>query len=570
MTSRSFMMLSAPVEGAHVSAKFDQYNKALADQFNKELEEEYKKENKPVPEEAKLDPMSWDEQKKEDWPNLHDNYRVIGGVQLVHNGDFWVPQPDQQYNCLGWVMNQVENLSSTKDYWTEAKLHEQMAKLGYVEVAEDKALVDVWYSPSKRTKELKPGHVSKRTSITDTKWTSKLGPQGPLIEHERNDIGGGVYGTVKKHYGPPTTPPASTSHAPAPSLAMEPEAAQELTPPSSSDDDVEIIHAHAQLAAVVKSKPKPVPIPKPTSRPPAKPTTPKPVPGSKPPAKPPTTKPPTTKPPTTKPPTTKPPTTKPPTTKPPTTNSPKSTNPAQSSQSAQANFDHAFYAWKKTWYRKPAFGSSDEDGFTQTSQFEQLIKLGPSAIPMLVAKLTAVENTYAVVAYKFLDKKTNLKGGSLRAQRDEILKLNAKRTKTLAANVQNLAIVRDQALFSLPSLPGALTAAAKLTANPLFREIVKEGGHAVVHILEDYVKTGTHGKAIWEEALLEIYKIEKENGNVPQEVQEFEQWLATYTGDPVQNDDGTEVQPAGSEGTEAPPASENTEAPAEDTDAPAA
>ncbi|KAH8894384.1 hypothetical protein GQ53DRAFT_821461 [Thozetella sp. PMI_491] len=467
------------------------------------------------------------------FPNLGHNYKILGGLEVDEHKE-WGPLDDaDNYNCLGWVVERQEVMGSRRKYWNDQGIKDTLEAIGLVEVTEDKSLVDVWY------KEGKPGHVSKRTAVTDTLWTSKLG-KGPLIQHERKALEGPEYGEIHRYFGHAA---AATSHSP-PRLSMDFGASQKgAVPEPVSAEEVETIHAHALLAAGVKGKGPAKPPAKPTvPKVPAKPTAPAKPPTTKPtiPAKPPTTKPPTTNPPTTKPPTTAPPTTKPPTTKPPTTKPTSPAKPGNNPQTGDPNFEKCFEAWKKTWTKAPALFASTDEGFTLSTEYKQLIKLGPAILPQLAAKLTSASNSTAVIAYKELDKKNTIKDGTMREEREQILRLHAARTKTIAANVQGFAVVRDQALFGVPS---ALGAAAKLMANPLFREIVKEGGHAIVNILEDYVKTGTHGKAIWEEAIKEIYTIEKENGNIPEEVQEFEQWLATYTGQPVQTDDGTEVQP---------------------------
>jgi hypothetical protein len=88
----------------------------------------------------------------------------------------------------------------------------------------------------------------------------------------------------------------------------------------------------------------------------------------------------------------------------------------------------------------------------------------------------------------------------------------------------------------------------------LFQQIVTRGAPAVAHILDDYARSGVHGKAIWIEGLKQIHSIETEHKgeSFPEQMKEFETWLASYTGQPVPSE-----QPAADDagtGTTAPAA----------------
>lgn len=71
--------------------------------------------------------------------------------------------------------------------------------------------------------------------------------------------------------------------------------------------------------------------------------------------------------------------------------------------------------------------------------------------------------------------------------------------------------------------------------DPLFQQIVSRGAPAVAYILDDYAKSGVHGKAIWIEALKQIQQIEKEKKgeSFPDQMKDFETWLSSYTGQGV-------------------------------------
>lgn len=325
MAHPNFFIFPHPADGSQLRSKFGEQGKALEDGLN------------------------------EDFPHLGHNYQILGGFEVKADGQWEILDPAVAYNCLGWVVNRQENMSSNRTYWNDtgiatackilwsiyirASITDRNIKLtlcttvsaiGLQEVAEDRSLVDVWYGPKG-----KPCHVSKRNSLNETQWTSKLGPQGPLIQHARNALAGPIYGTVRRHFGRPPSPAPTTTHTEPHALAMDVSAVhEEAAEEPASAEEVETVRAHALLAVAVKGKS--------PSRPPFKPHKPA-LPG-KPPAK---TGPPTSTIP-------KNPHTKPPTTaKPP----PKGTNPAKpgtNPQTGDANFEKYFEAWKKTWTKPPA------------------------------------------------------------------------------------------------------------------------------------------------------------------------------------------------------------------------
>lgn len=100
-----------------------------------------------------------------------------------------------------------------------------------------------------------------------------------------------------------------------------------------------------------------------------------------------------------------------------------------------------------------------------------------------------------------------------------------------------------------------LKAAADLINDPLFQQIVSRGAPAVAQILDDYAKNGAHGKAIWIEALKQIHVIEQERKgeSFPDQLKDFETWLASYTGQVIPTDAPVESDP---EAEETEPAAE--------------
>jgi hypothetical protein len=251
-----------------------------------------------------------------------------------------------------------------RDCWTWLTLVIiTVARLGLVKCGEAQATVDAWYLPG----EIYAEHVSKKDPTTG-KWTSKLGPDGPLIEHERYALEGDWYGKVQLHFGPASAGAASVQSLSVQSV--EPGFAMESIP-DVTDDDIAAVESHASLftslsaaprapaksapAKSVPAKPAPakptIPAKAPPAKPapakptptPAKPTPAKPTPAKPTPAKPTPAKPTPAKPTPAKP--TAP--VKPAPTKPTTPAKPSPTKPAPNP--VAANFEKAYTAWQASW-----------------------------------------------------------------------------------------------------------------------------------------------------------------------------------------------------------------------------
>ncbi|KAH8912964.1 hypothetical protein BR93DRAFT_922939 [Coniochaeta sp. PMI_546] len=460
-----------------------------------------------------------------DWgrifPKLGSNFKILAPEQEEGS--------DGCYNCLGWASGEVKNFLSF-DAFKDAQLEARFAKLGLVKCGEAEATIDAWYLPGEAAAE----HVSKKDPVTG-KWTSKLGPDGPLIEHERYAFADSDYGSVKLHFGPPSGGAASTQSVSAQSI--EPGFAMESVP-DVTDDDIAAVESHAALFTSLAVAPKPAPKPKAPVKPaPAKPTAPvKPAP-AKPtiPVKPTPAKP---TPAPTKP--TAP--VKPAPTKPTTPAKPAPAKPAPNPVAAQ--FEKAYTAWQATWKTPKVRIASRDDGYKKSAEYKALVKLGPAILPLLAAKLAQRNQIYAAIPWLELDKGAHkIPSTDILTQKKAILKTSAATVKALSSDIEEFGLNRDKILGGAIN---GLKAAAELINDPLFQQIVSRGAPAVAQILDDYAKNGAHGKAIWIEALKQIHQIEQEHKgeSFPQQLKDFETWLASYTGQTVPTEAPVESDPA--------------------------
>lgn len=128
-------------------------------------------------------------------------------------------------------------------------------------------------------------------------------------------------------------------------------------------------------------------------------------------------------------------------------------------------------------------------------------------------------------------------------EKKAIIKASAATVKALSSDIEEFGLTRDKILGGAIS---GLRAAADLINDPLFQQIVSRGAPAVAHILDDYAKNGVHGKAIWIEALKQIHTIEQghKGESVPEQMKEFETWLASYTGQTIPTGAPVEADPA--------------------------
>ena len=127
-------------------------------------------------------------------------------------------------------------------------------------------------------------------------------------------------------------------------------------------------------------------------------------------------------------------------------------------------------------------------------------------------------------------------------QKRAILSASSASIKSLSASVSSFSLNRDKVLGGAVD---SLKAASDLINDPLFQQIVSRGAPAVAHILDDYASSGAHGKDIWVEALKQIHEIEKERGGeegFPEQMREFETWLASYTGQTTPAEEPVEGQ----------------------------
>lgn len=73
-----------------------------------------------------------------------------------------------------------------------------------------------------------------------------------------------------------------------------------------------------------------------------------------------------------------------------------------------AAFDKAFAAWKDTWFRGGLAISSNPHTRTIGKEFDALIALGPSTLPLLVEQLADPENFLALQLYDALQSEERL------------------------------------------------------------------------------------------------------------------------------------------------------------------
>jgi len=212
-----------------------------------------------------------------------------------------------------------------------------------VKCGEAEATIDVWFQSGEAYAE----HVSKKDTATG-KWTSKLGPDGPLIEHERYALEGDDYGKVRLHFGPASAATASVQslsvQSAEPGFAME--SVLDVT-----EEDLTAVESHAALFTSLGVAPKPAPKPKGPVKAPAKPV---PAPAKPAPAKPAPAKPTTPAKPAPAPVKPAPAPVKPAPAKPvpaPVKPAPaKPTTPAKpTSNPVAAQFEKAYTAWQATW-----------------------------------------------------------------------------------------------------------------------------------------------------------------------------------------------------------------------------
>jgi hypothetical protein len=65
-------------------------------------------------------------------------------------------------------------------------------------------------------------------------------------------------------------------------------------------------------------------------------------------------------------------------------------------------FEAAFNAWKRTWYRGSLLITSDPRLRAVGAEYDALIAMGPKILPLLVEKLTDPENSLALQLYDAL------------------------------------------------------------------------------------------------------------------------------------------------------------------------
>jgi hypothetical protein len=61
-------------------------------------------------------------------------------------------------------------------------------------------------------------------------------------------------------------------------------------------------------------------------------------------------------------------------------------------------FDKAYAAWKATWSHPLIAVSSAPAARAQTAEFQELISLGPDILPLLMEKLTDLDEFFALLA----------------------------------------------------------------------------------------------------------------------------------------------------------------------------
>src|SRR5207249_11473195 len=71
-------------------------------------------------------------------------------------------------------------------------------------------------------------------------------------------------------------------------------------------------------------------------------------------------------------------------------------------------FEAAFTAWKKNWFRGGLAASSDPHARAVGSEFDALVALGPSILPLLIEKLADPENFLALQLYDAMQSDENL------------------------------------------------------------------------------------------------------------------------------------------------------------------
>ncbi|OIW32629.1 hypothetical protein CONLIGDRAFT_699479 [Coniochaeta ligniaria NRRL 30616] len=407
------------------------------------------------------------------FPKLGSNFRILAPEQEEGS--------EGCYNCLGWASGEVKNFLSF-DIFKEEHLTTLFAQKGLVKCDAEEATIDVWFPRG----DIIANHVSKKDPATG-RWTSKLGPDGPLIEHDRDALESKEYGSVQLHFGPPSGGAASTQSLSAQSI--EPGFATESVP-DVTDEDIATVESHAALfsslavapkakAPVKPSPAKPVaPVKASPAKPvtPAKPTPAKPAPGpTKPPAP------------------VKPAPGKPAPTKPSTPAKPIPAKPTPNPVAAQ--FEKAYTVWQATWKTPSVRVSSRDDAYKKSAAYTALVKLGPAILPLLAAKLAQKNQIYAVIPWLDLDKGAHKipSTDDILTQKKAILKTSAATVKALSSDVEEFGLNRDKILGGAIN---GLKAAADLINDPLFQQIVSRGAPAVAHILDDYAKNGAHGKAI--------------------------------------------------------------------------
>jgi hypothetical protein len=71
-------------------------------------------------------------------------------------------------------------------------------------------------------------------------------------------------------------------------------------------------------------------------------------------------------------------------------------------QELRSAFDDAFRAWKDTWFRGGLAISSDPHTRAVGPEYDALIALGPSILPLVIAALAEPENFFALQLYDAL------------------------------------------------------------------------------------------------------------------------------------------------------------------------
>lgn len=74
----------------------------------------------------------------------------------------------------------------------------------------------------------------------------------------------------------------------------------------------------------------------------------------------------------------------------------------------QLNFESAFSAWKKTWFEGGLAINSDPHSRARGKDFDVLVSLGPSTLPLVVQMLAHEENFFALVLYDVLQSDARL------------------------------------------------------------------------------------------------------------------------------------------------------------------